>query len=73
MPRPAGQLQRRARRHDVQAALRVEHVGEPEEVVLVGAAAVVEDEQAGGIAVGGALTVHEVAGAHPPHPHTEPS
>ena len=43
---PAGQRQRRARRRDVQAPLRVEHVGEREQVVLVGAAAVVEDQQA---------------------------
>jgi hypothetical protein len=39
---------------------RVEHVGEAEQVVLVGAAAVVEDEQAGRLAVGGALAEDEV-------------
>ena len=44
--RQAGERQRGARRDDVQAALRVERVGEAEQVVLVGAAAVVEDEQA---------------------------
>ena len=44
--RQAGERQRGARRDDVQAAFRVERVGEAEQVVLVGAAAVVEDEQA---------------------------
>jgi hypothetical protein len=34
----------------VQAALRVEHVGQAEQVVLVGPAAVVKDQQAGGLA-----------------------
>ena len=57
---PAGELQRRARRDDVQPPPRVEHVGEAEQVVLVGAAAVVEDEQAGRLAVGGALAEDEV-------------
>jgi hypothetical protein len=57
---PARELQRRARRDDVQPPLRVEHVGEAEQVVLVGAAAVVEDEEAGRLAVGGALAEDEV-------------
>ena len=43
--RPARDLQRRARGDDVEPPLGVEHVGEAEQVVLVGAAAVVEDEQ----------------------------
>ena len=42
---PAGELQRGARRDDVQPPLRVEHVAEPEQVVLVGAAPVVEHQQ----------------------------
>ena len=49
--RPAGQRQRRARRGHVQPALGIEHVGQRQQVVLVGAAAVVEDEQAGGLPV----------------------
>ena len=44
--RAAGKGQRRARRDDVQAPLRVEHVREWEQVELVGAAAMVEDDQA---------------------------
>ena len=39
----------------MQAALGVEHVGQAEQVLLVGAAAVVEHEQAGRLARGGAL------------------
>ncbi len=54
---PARELQRRPRGDDVQPPLRVEHVGEAEQVVLVRAAAVVEDEQAGGVAAGGPLAV----------------
>ena len=53
----ARQLQRRPRRDDVQPAPRVEHVGEAEQVALVGAAAVMEDEQALGLVGGRALKV----------------
>ena len=63
VPGPAGELERRARGHDVQAPLRVEHVGEPEQVVLVGAAPVMEHDQAGGIAVRRPLAVLERAHA----------
>ena len=59
LARPARDLQRAARRDDVQPPLRVEHVGEAEQVVLVGAAAVVEDEQALGRAGGGPLAVDQ--------------
>ena len=59
--RPAGDRQRRARRDDVQPPLAVEHVGEAEQVVLVGAAAVVEDEQAVGLAGRRALAVDQAA------------
>ena len=59
LARPAGDVQRPARRDDVQPPLGVEHVGEAEQVVLVGAAAVVEDEQALGRAGGGALAVDQ--------------
>jgi hypothetical protein len=45
----------------MQAALRVEHVAEAEQVVLVGAAAVVEDEQAGGVAGRRPLAVYQCA------------
>ena len=45
----------------MQAALGVEHVGEPEQVVLVRAAAVVEDHQSGGRAVRRALAELERA------------
>ena len=38
---------------DVQPALRVQHVGQAEQVMLVGPAAVVEDEQALGRAAAG--------------------
>ena len=49
----------------MQPLLRVEHVGEAEQVVLVGAAAVVQDEQAGGVAGRRALAEREVAhGTH---------
>ena len=50
MARPAGERQRPARGHDVQAALGIEHVGETEQIVLVGAAAVVQDQQPLGLA-----------------------
>jgi hypothetical protein len=46
----------------VHAALRVEDVGEAEEVALVGAAAVVEDDQALGLAGRGPFAIDE--GAH---------
>ena len=46
-----------ARSDDVQAALGVERVGETEQVVLVGTTAVVEDEQAVGLARGRAFAV----------------
>ncbi len=40
-----GQLQRRARRDDVQAAPRIEYIGQAEQIPLVGAAAVMKHEQ----------------------------
>ena len=46
--RQAGQGERRARGDDVQAAPWIERVGEAEQVVLVGATAMVEDEHAVG-------------------------
>ena len=55
LARPARDLQRAARGDDVQPPLRVQDVGEAEQVVLVGAAAVVEDQQALGRAVRGAF------------------
>ena len=58
---PAGDRQRRARSDDVQAALRVEHVGEAEQILLVGPAAVVEDQQAVRLAGGRPLAVDESA------------
>ena len=45
----------------MQPPLRVEHVGEAEQVVLVGAAAVVQDEQAGGVAGRRALAEGQLA------------
>ena len=42
---PTGHRQRRARGGDVQAPLRIKRVGERQQVVLVGAAPVVQDEQ----------------------------
>jgi hypothetical protein len=45
----------------VQAALRVEHVGQTEQVVLVSPTAVVKDQQAGGLASGWPLLVNERA------------
>jgi hypothetical protein len=53
--------QRRARRDDVKPALRVEGVGEAEQVVLVGAASVVKDEQPGGVSGRGPLAVGQCA------------
>ncbi len=55
--RPAAQRQRRARRDHVQPPLRVQRVAEPEQVVLVGATAVVEDQQALGLTGGGPFAV----------------
>ena len=63
--RPARQLQRAARGDDVQPALGVEHVGEAEQVVLVGAAAVVEDQQPVGVAGGRAFFEVEAHGPDP--------
>jgi hypothetical protein len=45
----------------VQAALRIEHVGEAEQILLVGPAAVVEDQQAERLAGGRPLAVDESA------------
>src|SRR3954454_14005495 len=64
MPGPAGQRQGRARGHDVQAPPGVEHVAERQQVVLVRPAAVVQDEQPAGLAVGGPLAEQQL-GAHP--------
>ena len=61
--RQAGERQRRARGDDVQATLRVERVREAEQVVLVCASAVVEDEEASRFARRRALTVDERAHA----------
>ena len=61
--RQAGERQRRARADDVQATLRVERVREAEQVVLVCAPAVVEDEEALRFARRRALTVDERAHA----------
>ena len=58
--RAAGKGEGRARRHDVLALFRVEHVREWEQVELVGAAAMVEDEQAGCVTVGEALAIEEL-------------
>src|SRR5206468_171027 len=55
----AAQRQRRAGSNDVQPPAWVEVIGEREQVALVGAAAVVEDEQAGRIGPGGPLAVRE--------------
>jgi hypothetical protein len=44
VPRRAADAQRRAGRDHVQAALRVKDISESEEIVLVGAAPVVQDE-----------------------------
>jgi hypothetical protein len=55
------QRQRGARRHDVEPLLGVEHVGGAEQVALVGPAAVVENEQAGGVAGGRPLADDQIA------------
>lgn len=51
IPGPARKLERRSWRDDVEPAFRIEHVGEREKVVLVRAAPVMEDEQAGWLAL----------------------
>jgi hypothetical protein len=66
MARPARQRQRRARRHDVQAAPWVERVRERQQIVLVGAAAVVQHEQTAGLA--GRRAFAEDRFAHPAKP-----
>ena len=43
----------------MQPAIGIQDVGQPEEVALVGAAAVVEDEQPIGVAAGGPLEMGE--------------
>jgi hypothetical protein len=48
-----------ARRDDAQSPLRIEGIGEPEQIALVGAAAVVEHEQAPGVSVGRPFQVNE--------------
>ena len=53
------QLQRRANADGVQPALGVERVGEREQVVLVGAAAVVEDQETARRGRGGTLLIGE--------------
>jgi hypothetical protein len=58
---PALEGQRRARGDDVQPARGVDDVGEAEQVVLVGPAAVMENEQAGRLAVGRTFPEHERA------------
>ena len=55
------QAQRSARRDDVQAPVGVERVGERKQVGLVGAAAVMEHEQAGGLAGSGPLAIGQRA------------
>ena len=50
VPGKAGKRERRPWSHSVEVALRVEHVGETEQVVLVGSPSVMEDEQASGLA-----------------------
>ena len=55
-------------RRDMQPSLGVESIGKAEQVVLVGAAAVVEDEQAGGVARRRSLAVLEGAQQATPAP-----
>ena len=66
LARPARDLQRAAGGDDVQPPLRVQDVGEAEQVVLVGAAAVVQDEQALGRAVRRALLVDRARSCQDP-------
>ena len=61
--RRARQRQRRPRRDDVQPPLGVEHVGEAEQVALVGAAAVMEDEQPLRLAAAGRSEVASASSA----------
>ena len=53
----AAELEGRARGDDVQAPLRIEPVGQPEQVGFVGASSVMEHEQASRLADGRSLTV----------------
>jgi hypothetical protein len=59
--RPSRQLQGPSRRDDVQPPPRVEHVGEGQQVVLIGAAAVVQYEQPVRLTGGRTLAVDERA------------
>ena len=54
------EVERTARRDAEQQSLRVEHVEQREEVVLVGAAAVEEDDRAGGVTLRRAHPVGEL-------------
>ncbi len=55
--RPAGNGQRCSRGDDVQPLLRIKHISEAEQVMFIGAAAVVQDEQPGGVTRGRPLAV----------------
>src|SRR5436305_4198377 len=61
----SGKLQRRPRRHHLKSLLRIEEVGEADQVALVGAAAVVEDQQSLRVAGGGAFEMKERLGHLP--------
>jgi hypothetical protein len=67
MSGPARERQRRTRADHVQAALGIQHVPQAQQIVLVGSAAVMKNEQAGGIAVG--RTLAEDERAHPAQPN----
>ena len=56
------EVERTARRDAEQPSLRVEHVEQREEVVLVGAAAVEEDDRAGGVTLRRARPVGKLVG-----------
>ena len=56
---PAWELERRPGSDDVKPVLGIEHVGEREQVVLVGAPAVVQHEQTCRLAVGGSLSIRQ--------------
>ena len=62
LPGQPGIVSGPAGRDDVQPALGVQDVGEAEQVVLVGAATVVQDEQPGGVCGGGTLLEDEGGG-----------
>ena len=62
----ARQRERCARRDDVEPSQRIECLPQPEQIVLVGAASVVENEQSDGLAVGCPLAKTERR--HGPHP-----